>query len=395
MLNSFDPDTRAPLEYTAEAEIADALRANLEPGYLESEERFRQIVEGLQDIVALTDVEGTRLFFVNAAYEQIWGRPRKQLYEDPMAFLEGVHPDDRARVREVFFRLPTKEFALEFRVVRPDGDLRWVWTRGVPVRDANGRIHRIASITEDITERKAVAESHARLLRGFTHDVQNPLGAADGYLSLLELGAYGTMAAAQLEAIGRARRTIGAAFTLVSQLLDVERAKAGELIIERERVDVVACARDCVEDFRSAASSKRQRLTFSGSPGDPSLIVESDRARVRQILANLVSNAVKYTPPGGSIVVSARIADNGEASRPVSGVALTVADNGPGIPPDKQRLLFREFTRFDPGAAEGSGIGLAISQHIARALGGSITFGSTFGGGSTFTFWLPRSRTRS
>lgn len=355
----------------------------------ESEGRFRQIVEGLQDIVALTDVTGTRLYFVNAAYEQIWGRPRGELYKNAMAFLEGVHPEDRARVHTVVFGHPRGEFDLEFRVVRPDGHLRWVWSRGVPLRDTTGRVHRIASITEDVTERKAVSQSHERLVRGFTHDLRNPLGAADGYLSLLELGVFGEMPTAQLETVSRARRTIATALALVSQLLDIERARAGELIIERARVDVVRLTQDCLEDFRPAAAARRQTLTFEHPGGDEALTVDSDRTRVRQILANLVSNAVKYTPPGGRIIASARVAEDGEAPCEGRRVALTIADNGPGIPPERQRLLFREFTRLDPSAAEGSGIGLAISQQIARALGASITFQSTPGAGSTFTLWLP------
>jgi signal transduction histidine kinase len=218
------------------------------------------------------------------------------------------------------------------------------------------------------------------------------LGAADGYLSLLEIGVFGEMPAAQLETVGRARRSIRAAINLVSQLLEIERAQAGELSVERERLDLGALTRDCVEDFRSAATGKRHRLTVMISPGDNALVVESDRARVRQILANLVSNAVKYTQPDGSITVSARVADEGEAPWRGRWVALAVSDTGPGIPPEKQNLLFREFTRFDPAAAEGSGIGLAISQHIAHALGAAITFKSTPDAGSTFTLWLPRDR---
>ena len=358
-------------------------------GHFESEERFRQIVEGLHHIVALTDHACTELFFVNAAYERIWGQPREKLYREPMSFLEGVHPQDRERVYSAIFDDPTRNFDLEFRVVRPDGELRWVWSRGFPVRNARGDIYRIASITEDVTERKAIAESHERLLRGFTHDVKNPLGAADGYLSLMELGVFGEMTAPQLEAIGRTRRTVRTALNLVSQLLDIERAKAGELIIQRERVDLGAMTRESVEDFRSAANAKRQSLTLK-IPDEDDLVVESDRTRVRQILANLLSNAVKYTQPDGSITVSARVVDADDTTCPVSCVALAVADDGPGIPPEKHRLLFREFTRFDPSAAEGSGIGLAISQHIAQALGAAITFTSAPGVGSEFTVWLPR-----
>lgn len=404
MVSARDPDAGkpAPLSRSYQpttSSISHALLANLDRGYLESEERFRQIVEGLQHIVALTDYAGTEIFFVNAAYERIWGQPCEKLYREPMSFLEGVHPQDRERVHRAIFGDPSREFDLEFRVLRPDGEQRWVWSRGVPVRNARGDIYRVVSITEDVTEQKAIAESHERLLRGFTHDVKNPLGAADGYLSLMELGVFGEMTASQLEAIGRTRRTIRTALTLVSQLLDIERAKAGELIIQHERVDLGAITRECVEDFRSAANAKRQSLTLKTS-GEDGLVVESDRARVRQILANLLSNAVKYTQPDGSITISARVVDADDAPCPVSCVddtpcpascvALAVADDGPGIPPEKHRLLFREFTRFDPAAAEGSGIGLAISQHIAQALGAAITFTSAPGVGSEFTLWLPR-----
>lgn len=396
MLSARDPEAGAaiPLATTyhpAPSSHTQALRANLARGYLESEERFRQIVEGLHDIVALSNVSGTQVYFVNAAYERIWGQPRDKLYDDPMAFLECVHPEDRARVREVMFKQPREQFALEFRVVRANGDQRWVWSRGFPVRRADGEIYRIASITEDVTDRKVVAESHQRLLRGFTHDVKNPLGAADGYLSLLEIGVFGELPANQLETVSRARRCIGAAFKLVSQLLEIERAEAGELSFDRERIDLGALASDCVDDFRAAANNKRQSLTLLISPTDD-LVVESDRARVRQILANLVSNAVKYTQAYGTIAISARIADADDDTAPRRGrwAVLAVADTGPGIAPEKQNLLFREFTRFDPGAAEGSGIGLAISQQIARALGAAITFRSTPGAGSTFTLWVPR-----
>jgi PAS domain S-box-containing protein len=374
---------------SVQQEIAGALRDNLGRGFLESEERFRQIVDALDDIVALADSSGSQIFYVNAAYDRIWGRPRESLYEHPRAFLEGVHPEDREWVRDAIFGDPGKEFDIEFRVVRPDDEERWVWSRGFPVRKADGAVYRIASITEDVTERKAIAASHDRLLRGFTHDLRNPLGAADGYLSLMELGVYGEMSAPQLEIVGRARRTIRTALSLASQLLDIERAKAGELIIARARVDLGAMARECLEDLRPAANAKRQSLTLTISDEDE-LVVESDHARVRQILANLLSNAVKYTEPDGRITVSARLVDGDAAPLHVSCVAVAVADNGPGIPPEKHRLLFREFTRLDPAVAEGSGIGLAISQHIARALGATITFASPPGVGSTFTLWLPR-----
>ncbi len=372
-------------------QIVSALRANLERGFFESEERFQQITEALHDVVALSDEQYTRLYFVNAAYEQIWGRPRQDLYANPLAFLDGVHVDDRERVRAAIVGASGAEYDVEFRVVRPDGELRWVWSRGFPVRDESGAIFRVASITEDITDRRRVVESHERLIRGFTHDVKNPLGAADGYMSLLEIGVFGELTATQLESVGNARRSIHTALDLVGQLLDIERAEAGQVQFERERVDIGAVTGDIVEEFRATADAKRLSLALliPERGENDTLVVESDRARLRQILANLISNAVKYTQPNGSIVVTARVATDGEAPRDGRWVAIGVADNGPGIPLEKQNLIFREFTRFNPRAAEGSGIGLAISQRLAHMLGATITFKSVVGEGSTFTLWLP------
>jgi PAS domain S-box-containing protein len=370
--------------------IAAALESNLSRGYLESEEQFRQIAESLHDIVALTDDRMTKLFFVNTAYETVWGRSRESLYEHLISFIDGVHPDDRKRVRDAIVERAREGYDVEYRVVRPDGDQRWVWSRGFPVRDSSGQIYRIASITEDITDRVRVVESRERLTRGFTHDVRNPLGAADGNLELLETGVYGQMTEAQTGAIGRARRLIRTAIGLVAQLLEIERAEAGQLKIEQVRVGLADITRETVEGFRFDATAKHLSLVVTGPREDDVVVVESDPARVRQILANLVANAVKYTQADGSIEVRTRVAADNEGPRQGFWVAISVSDNGPGIPLDKQNLLFREFTRFSPEAAEGSGIGLAISQRLARALGGAITFESRVGGGSTFTIWLPR-----
>jgi len=371
------------------ADVAGALQANLARGFLEGEERIRQIAEALHDAILLSDETGGQIFFVNAAYEEIWGRPRAELYENPLALLEGVHPDDRERVRDTLVVQLRPGYDLEFRVLRPSGDERWVWARGFPVRNVDDQNNRIASIIEDITERKQIIVSHERLIRGFTHDVKNPLGAADAYLSLMELGVYGELSETQASAVGRARRSIGTALNLVTGLLDIERAEAGQLDIGRQLVDVGATVVAIVEEFRAAGAAKGLSLVSAVPTGDDSLVVESDVGRVRQILANLASNAVKFTHPNGSISVSARVARADEAPWRGRWAAVTVTDNGPGIPLEKQTLVFREFTRFDPDATAGSGIGLAISRRLALALGGEITFTSTPAVGSAFTLWLP------
>jgi signal transduction histidine kinase len=235
-------------------------------------------------------------------------------------------------------------------------------------------------------ELERVTESRGRLIRGFTHDVKNPLGAANGFLALVDEGVYGEIGDKAREIITKVRRSIGQALELIAQMLEIARAEAGELVIRREQIDLAALLRDVVDSFGAQASAKEIAVTLE--PPEDLPRVHTDDSRVRQVAGNLVSNAVKYTPRGGHVRVSARLSTdvdrNGRSS-----VVIEVADDGPGIPRDKLPLLFTEFTRFDPGAAEGSGIGLAISQKVATALGGSIGVSSSDGAGSTFSFHLP------
>ena len=257
--------------------------------------------------------------------------------------------------------------------------------RETEARSASDEARAAAGARREEVER--VTASRARLIRGFTHDVKNPLGAADGILALLEDGILGELKPKQLESVRRVRRSIGAALGLIGYLLDLARAEAGQLEIHHEILDLGATAREVSEDFRAEAESKQLSLALEDI-GSDSLTVCSDHARVRQVLSNLVSNAVKYTRPGGDIRIRVESrpkpdADSGEW------VAIDVADNGPGIAPEQQPRLFDEFARFDPGAAKGSGIGLAISERVARALDGAITVASQVGVGSTFTLWLP------
>ena len=360
-------------------QLLDALR--------ESEERFRQIAENIRENVWLADAQYSTVFYVNSAYSVIWGRSKESLYADPWSLLEGVHPEDRARVAAALSELKDGQFDIEYRVVRPTGEVRWVWARGFPVTNERGEIFRIAGITEDITERKRIAESRVRLVRGFTHDVKNPLGAADGFLALLEDRMMGELQPRQLDAVTRARRSIQRALDLIRNVLELARAEAGQVEVHPESMSPAAAARDIVDEFRAQAGEKGLSLDLVTPDELPP--IESDASRVRQILSNLVSNAVKYTPRGGRIEVAACVKSDGDAPHVGRWVAIDVCDDGPGISAEQRHRLFEEFTRFDPNAAQGAGIGLAISQRLAAALGGSITVRSEVGAGSTFTLWLP------
>jgi len=231
-------------------------------------------------------------------------------------------------------------------------------------------------------------ESRARLVRGFSHDVKNPLGASLGFIELLEEGFMGEPTAEQTRALQRAAAGIRAAVRLIDDLVDLARAESGQIEVAKEAVDLRAVAHELVGQYSAAAEQKSLLLTMDLPTSTPP--VHTDPTRVRQILGNLLSNAVKYTPVGGAIEV--RI--NERTSRREAGdggpwLALHVIDTGPGIAPEDQERIFEEFTRLAPGAAEGAGLGLAISRRIARLLGGDLTVESEPGHGSNFTLWLP------
>ena len=234
-------------------------------------------------------------------------------------------------------------------------------------------------------EIERVTESRGRLLRGFTHDVKNPLSAADGYLALLEDGVLGRVDDRQRKPIVRARASIRHALELIARLLDLARAEAGQLELHWSAVDVTEQVREVADAFVPQARTKGIGLEVELPTPLPA--VETDPARLRQVLGNLISNAVKYTPAGGHVAIDASVRENGAQNS--KQVLISVCDNGPGIPEEQLPRLFMEFTRFDPAAAEGAGVGLAISQKIAEALGGTITVESQVGVGSKFVFCVP------
>jgi signal transduction histidine kinase len=237
-------------------------------------------------------------------------------------------------------------------------------------------------------EVERVVESRARFIRGITHDLKNPLGAADGYAQLLESGMGGELSPGQQQWVERLRRSIGQALAIIDDVLLLSRAEAGRLEAHPEPVDLPRLVRETVEEHQAAARSAGLDLHVEPSTG-PTRPILTDPGRVRQILGNLLSNAVKYTPRGGRVRVAISVRAGPHELGRAPAAAVAVEDTGPGIPPEAQARIFQEFTRIDSGGARGAGLGLAISQRLARLLGGIITVESAAGRGSTFTLWLP------
>ncbi len=252
-------------------------------------------------------------------------------------------------------------------------------------RKLNGALVRTIAISEGRrAELESITESRNRLMRGFSHDVKNPIGAADGYMQLLEDEILGPVTVKQRTGIERARRSLHAALNLINDLLEIAKTDQGHITITNVPTDVRTVAVEATDQFRAQAEAKGLALHIDTSVAVP--IILSDPVRIRQILGNLISNAVKYTLTGDIAVRVDHVRDSGARGR----ISVSVTDTGVGIDEDQQRIIFQEFVRLDPTVAPGVGIGLAISSRIVDALGGSLTVKSKKGEGSVFVLWLPR-----
>lgn len=228
-------------------------------------------------------------------------------------------------------------------------------------------------------------EARGHLLRGVTHDIKNPLGAARGFTELLMLEIKAPLAPGQRPLLDGILRSLDEALSIIADLLDLARADSGGLRVERVECTLGTLVAVAVEDHRSSAEAAGHRMEIA--PSDELLRAYTDPTRVAQVLGNLLSNAIKYTPSPGVITVRSGIETGEDGGR---WATIRVDDTGPGIPPDLREAIFDEFTRIDEGgAAGGHGLGLAIARRIARLLDGNLTVEDAEGGGASFALWLP------
>jgi PAS domain S-box-containing protein len=330
----------------------------------------------------------------------LYGLPAGTPGVDAARYFDLVHPDDRAQVHEADRRTLTgaDDYAVEFRVVWPDGSVRWLEGLGRAVdRDADGRALRLVGVTMDVSARKqaeaerlrlAEAEAAVRardeILSIAAHELRTPVTAIKGFadLAIREIEA-GTRSTPRQERFFRriadGSRQLAA---LVEDLLDVSRIRLGRLPLRPQPLDLAELVREAAERHREQAGEAHD-LTLDLPDGPCS--VEADRGRLEQVVANLLENAVKYSPAGGQVRLSVRSVEGGGL--------LVVRDQGIGLPPGAAEAIFEPFGRA-PNAAEsglpGLGLGLHISRGIVERHGGRIWAESAgVGCGTTVSVWLP------
>jgi signal transduction histidine kinase len=267
-------------------------------------------------------------------------------------------------------------------------------------RQARSLVERSKELERLSSELLRVNRMKSEFLANVSHELRTPLNAIVGFVDLLREGVYGELAPRQVKPVERIEASANHLRHLVDQVLDLAKMAAGRLEIHTETIDLRPFVLDVASEIESLVSEKGLSLSLVMGAALPR--IRTDPTHLRQILMNLLGNAIKYTNEG-SIVIRTRLVD----SLPVNGAAperpsntghpwigVQVIDTGIGIAPADQSRIFEEFEQVDAGprghsASRGTGLGLAISRRLALLLGGTVELESELGKGSTFTLWLP------
>ena len=282
--------------------------------------------------------------------------------------------------------------------VRKDGTQFWASVVITALRDPTGQLVGFAKVTRDLTERReaqqrAIADASviaasdaanrakSEFLATMSHELRTPLNAIGGYAELIDVGIAGPVTDEQHDYIARIRAAQRHLLGIITDLLNYSRIEAGQITCEHQPVDLCAVAAHALEMV--ALHARARAITVQLCPCPEELVVLADSQKVEQIVLNLLSNALKFTPTGGAVRV--------ECGRDGDIVTLRVRDTGPGIPVDKHAAVFEPFVQVGRSLAtpqQGTGLGLAISRDLARAMCGDLTLESLPGQGATFTLSL-------
>jgi signal transduction histidine kinase/DNA-binding response OmpR family regulator len=256
-----------------------------------------------------------------------------------------------------------------------------IYQRAAEVQEANRRLE---ATNQELLRAKEEAERGSRFkdqfLSTMSHELRTPLNAVLGFSDLLADESYGPLNDRQRRYVGHIHTGGKHLLTLISDILDLSKIEAGRMELTNESLRVEAIFSEVLNVMRPLADKKSQSLSKNSEPG---LIVRADSVRFKQVLMNLLGNAIKFTPKGGSIELGAHLTGGR--------VRVEVRDNGPGIPPAEQQRIFEAFYRLHESGkkTEGTGLGLAITHRLVELHGGELTLDSELGKGSCFYFSLP------
>lgn len=247
-----------------------------------------------------------------------------------------------------------------------------------------GRSEQLRRTNRALSERnqalEAAAQAKTRFVASLSHELRNPLGAVIGYSELMAAGRCGPLGERAHEHVSVVRDSAEHMLNLIDELLDMSRIGAGQLRLETAPVDPAVIARGCIAALQTTAERRRIQIALD-APGHE--LLRLDPTRLRQVILNYLSNAIKFSPDGS--VVTLRMG----LRRERDGLRVEVTDAGPGLSPADQSRVFEEFFQVEGTERSGTGLGLAVTRVIVEAQGGHVGVRSRPGHGSTFLAWIP------
>ncbi len=366
----------------------------------EAVQRLEQIARQVPGMLYMFELQRGQGGFLRYASERgpaLFGLPPAPEQHDMNVIWSMVPPEDQARMYASFQRSAQTlcDWTSEFRVQRPDGEWRHMSARSTPQR-ASESLTRWYGYIEDVTERvqleqarrdaalaSAANRAKTEFLSRMSHELRTPLNAVLGFTQLIEIDHTDPPSPGQRQRLQLIREAGEHLLSMIGDLLDLTRIESGGMALALEPMAPHELAGQALQMMRSAAQSAQVSLQLL--PGGEILLVQADRTRLRQVLLNLVSNAIKYNRAGGSVTLQVQAAADGR-------VMLSVADTGVGIAEADLPLIFEPFHRGPQahGTVEGTGIGLSVTQALVRLMHGQVRVESQRGRGSRFDVLLPR-----
>lgn len=349
----------------------------------EQVKRFAIFADNVDECLFVSSPLLAQHYYVSPAFEKIFGYPVSAVFENPNIWSEGIIPEHKQRVMEYVSRLKGYEMPepyIEYQINR-NGRLRWLGVKIFAAMDQRDGTYQICGSVSDITEKKAAEMRVSEFYSMVSHELRTPLTSMKGVLLLLERGKAGKLSEQAQQLILLGRKECDRLIRLINDMLDIKKIEVGKLQLYRQNLDPGDVVRQTIETLSSFAAEKQIALKEDIRTDEP---IFADKDRVVQIITNLISNSVKFSPSGSDIIV--------RVERAAEMVRFSVTDSGPGISEADQAKLFKVFEQIDTAetsSKDGTGLGLAICKGIVDEHGGEIGVVSSEGKGATFWFDLP------